>query len=347
MKHRKSNFELLRIVAMLMIIDVHYFAACNAGECTTAYGGNWIIYHILESAGICGVNLFVLITGFFSYEKETIKVRKIVNLICEVAFWGGTGFLLSVLAAWKDADLKELIKAVFPIFFGGRWFVKIYIILLCMIPFLNILINLLTKESFRILLVISLVLFSVWPSFLPYPPVNDHGYGIVQFILLYIIAVYMRLHCEKYPPKAVCLLGYLVSASVVCAASILGMNDAWAYSHIFVIVEAVCLFMFFAQLEIRSIWVNKIASNAFGVFLIHTESFFSIVVYDKLLRCNELVCGNALLFLASAVISLPVFYLLGFVLESVKKKVFDLTVNPLLDKSILLNKSITINKNEC
>ena len=62
---RKSNLELLRIVAMLMIIGLYYWAYNCAGDFYQINESvNNIFYIVTESFFICGVNLFVLISGW-------------------------------------------------------------------------------------------------------------------------------------------------------------------------------------------------------------------------------------------------------------------------------------------
>ena len=341
-QQRKSNIELLRILAMLLIIDVHYFASCNAGAYTLPETGNWWVYHVMESLGICGVNIFVLITGFFSLNQHEIRPRKMINLLLDVAFWGGLGYLLCMSVGWKGFDVKSIIKTILPILFGGRWFVKAYLVLLCLIPFINPILRALTKASYRKLLAILLLLFSFWPSFLPNPPIDDYGYSFVHFVVLYIIAGYIRLHVERYPAKGICVAGFFLSAAAVFLSSLFENGYAWAYNYVFVIAEAVFLLLLFAQLDIQSVWINRLASCAFGVFLIHTDGFFSRLIYERLFHCSELMKGNALLFLLSSLASLPVFYLFGFLLESVKKKLFACTVDAWLNRIKWLNKPVVV-----
>lgn len=332
----------MRILAMLMIIDVHFFGACNAQTITVPWSGNYWVFHVMESLGICGVNLFVLITGYFSLQQESVKIRKMVNLLLDVAFWGGIGVLLCVAVGWKSFQLKEMIKIMFPIIFGGRWYVRAYIVLICLIPFINVVLHSITKESYRTLLIIMALFLSVWPSFLPNPPLDDYGYGFVHFVFLYTIAGYIRLYVNRYPPRWLCLLCYFGSAAVVCISSMVGRGCAWAYDYVFVITEAVSLLLLFAQINVQSAVINKIAACAFGVFLIHTDGFFSNLIYSKLLHCNELVTGNAALFLLSAFASLPIFYCIGFILESIKKKLFLFSIDRWLDKVAFINAIIDI-----
>ena len=59
-KDRESNFELLRILAMFMIIGCHFFAYVNAGEfLSLEYKQNMYFFKVMQSFCICGVNLFV------------------------------------------------------------------------------------------------------------------------------------------------------------------------------------------------------------------------------------------------------------------------------------------------
>ena len=186
MENRKSNVELLRIVAMLMIIGLHFFGYANAAS---IYDGvqsaNSYFWKIAESFCVGGVNIFVLISGWFLTNKGSVNIRKIVDLIIQVAFWSGIGFLLICLFGISPFNIKTMIKVMLPYFFGMRWFVTAYIIYFLLIPFLNAGLSALGKKSHRILLFICGFLFCVWPSFLPNPPLDDYGYSFVHFIFLY------------------------------------------------------------------------------------------------------------------------------------------------------------------
>lgn len=68
MKERSSNIELLRIVALWMIVVYHIFAFCifqNYQDVSIFYKAIWLPLHI-------GVVLFILISGFFRI-KPSVK----------------------------------------------------------------------------------------------------------------------------------------------------------------------------------------------------------------------------------------------------------------------------------
>ena len=81
-KKREPNFELLRVVAMLMIITLHYNTHSDAmlqlGVPASAVN---IFANIMESVVITGLNVYVLLSGYF-LSKGKVKLSRIVTLIC-------------------------------------------------------------------------------------------------------------------------------------------------------------------------------------------------------------------------------------------------------------------------
>ena len=70
-KIRNSNFEILRILSMFMIICFHcsFHGKFSDGE------GNRLIINFFNMFGELGVNCFVLISGYF-YDKTRFKTDK-------------------------------------------------------------------------------------------------------------------------------------------------------------------------------------------------------------------------------------------------------------------------------
>ena len=79
---RESQFELLRIVAIFMVLIHHSLAVAD----TFGYTGHYTLNEgitgvLLNSAVIIGVNLFVLITGWFGVsDKKILEVRERIRL---------------------------------------------------------------------------------------------------------------------------------------------------------------------------------------------------------------------------------------------------------------------------
>ena len=79
---RKSNIELLRIIAMLMIVGVH-FAGYSAISSSVEITPNYIWLTMLSCGGKIGVAIFALISACF-LSKSEFKWKKLVKLYFDV-----------------------------------------------------------------------------------------------------------------------------------------------------------------------------------------------------------------------------------------------------------------------
>ena len=68
-KVRSSNFELLRIISIFMIICFH----CSFHGQFQTSGENKIIINFFNQLGELGVNCFILISGYFYYESKCAR----------------------------------------------------------------------------------------------------------------------------------------------------------------------------------------------------------------------------------------------------------------------------------
>ena len=290
---RRSNFELLRILAMAMIIGLHYLQGSRGGALTaTALAGtNYYIAHWLESAFLVGVALFVLITGYFQYDRIFFRLSKVAEILLVVAFYGVGIFGVAVAVRGVPFSIGEFGLAGLPYLAGRRWFVETYVILYMLSPFINASLRALDQRGFQALLAIMLLFFSVWPSFLPGGPVSDNGYGIITFVLYYCIGAYLRrFELARRLPTSLLLFGYLTCATLTSALSIAipGQESRiWGYNFLLTIGGAVLLFLVFARLNITSKTVNLVAGSAFGVYVIHSDYSLARLLYRDTLHTGD------------------------------------------------------------
>ncbi len=128
---RQSNFELLRIIAMLLIVSGHFYHQ------TYGYhqeGG--IIVQFLSSGARIAVNLFLMIGVWFMVDKK-FEARRLFKIWNTVWFWSVL-LTLAVLFMGVRVSLYNCITAFFPIIFYKLWFASAYFILILLSPMLNI-----------------------------------------------------------------------------------------------------------------------------------------------------------------------------------------------------------------
>lgn len=84
-KSRKSNFELMRIIAMLMIVLWHVIIY---GNILGIYYNSFMssLFSFLKFFLVIYVNLFMLLTGYFQISTK-FKFSKIIKIISQLIFY--------------------------------------------------------------------------------------------------------------------------------------------------------------------------------------------------------------------------------------------------------------------
>ena len=101
-KLRNSNIELLRIVAMLFIIS-HHFLVHGMNIWQDSSWDNLTLLS-LDSLFFIGVNVFVLISGYYTIRFDW---KKLLRLYLLAAIIGGVGYMTHIIT--DDASLGRSI----------------------------------------------------------------------------------------------------------------------------------------------------------------------------------------------------------------------------------------------
>lgn len=254
-------------------------------------GYNSAVLDAMSSVSICAVNVFVIITGYFSCMSYSRNVGKISNLLIQLIFYRLLFHsIANILNNRPILSLNELIGCVIP----NNYFVILYLTLFLISPYINKLITCLSKNDYKKMLIFFFILFSIIPFvvdilFFSVGPKyseglstvslrgGDFGYNIINFSLLYIIGAYLRIHSIKLRNRqnffgfiiASCFVyfGYEIETKLSTSA-----NVTFGYHSPFVILQAMFLFMFFSKLKFKSGAVNELSKAAFTCYLI--QSYF-------------------------------------------------------------------------
>ena len=190
---RKNNIELLRIISMIMIITLHILGhgglLGNFSPSSVKYYMLWI----LEGVCYISVNCFVLISGYFNIESK-FSLRKLSILLLQVIFYSLIIYLTLCLTGLVQFSPLNLFYSLTPFTSGSYWFATMYIAMYLLSPFVNKLLNTITKTQHLKLILTTVSLFSIIPTLAFYSNTFNFGggYGVVWFLVLYIIAGYIR-----------------------------------------------------------------------------------------------------------------------------------------------------------
>lgn len=316
-KERNSNFELLRIIAMLMIIVFHIW--CNVissqlgGDVT--YFNQPIIYKrlfildLISPLGQIANAVFILISGYFMVNKENINIVKISKkLFAQIAF----SFLLLMFVPviiYKIFD-RITIKMISSNFINdSSWFLGFYfIIILSAYLFLNKYLNKMDFKKYTNFLV---VLFALIQLKFPIGILNSISRGICIYaagIFLFSLGGYIKKYDPFKEAKNIFFILMLIIIFVLIITSGYNIrstdiqlydpsttfiqNVEWFEIYNFIpLISSICIFELFKRLKIRKNKViNYIGGSTLMIYLLHENDFvhslWSSVNWIELLSNN-------------------------------------------------------------
>lgn len=338
---RKSNLELLRIVSMCGIVVMHYFGMGGAVQSSIFPTFSWFVTHFLNSFCIPLVNCFVLITGYFLINKTVLSLRKPAELLIITAFYGAISYLVAVSIERGQISPGDALRAILPFLIVKRWFVETYILLLLFAPFLSLLLRCLKQAHYRLLLGIQLAVFCLWYSLGFSAPVLDDGYGLTNFITLYMLGGYIRLHGASLRRISVCSLA---AVYVLCALATFILSyfiNPFGYAFVTNILGSVAAFALFLNWEmgVRPA-VNRISAAAFDVYFIHSDFNTSYLLFSCVLGARFVT--DTPWMLPHLLLVIPAVWVLGFLCFHGRKWLFARFVDPILDRWNLINRKIDL-----
>lgn len=289
---RNSAIELLRIIAMIMIVFSHFAYHGKFSYLAWPLPRCW--YNFIIMGGKIGVNIFVLITGYFLIEKtKGFNLKKILKLWGQVFFYSIAIFVIVVYTksilyfvyheGSIDITIKDTIGTFFPISFSKWWFVSSYFVLYLLYPFINKLLHNLSQKEYQNLIIIFLITLSVIPTL-----TNDLfvSSNLLWFIALYCLAGYIKLYglSIKLKTKHYIII-WVVTVILVYLSYFKFESMLYQQERIPMLIISVCMFMVFKNTKMNyHKWVNTIASAAFGVYLIHDNEYVRTFLWETVFK---------------------------------------------------------------
>ncbi|MBQ9644188.1 MAG: acyltransferase [Lachnospiraceae bacterium] len=194
---RNPSFELLRMIAMFMVVMLHYLSRTDslvrAGEAVT---GVRIAGSILESLCIVAVDTYVLISGYFLVESG-FKIRRLVLLLLQVLFYSllipAALVLLGIPV--QGTGISTAACYFLPVSTEHYWFVSSYVLMYLFSPLLSAAAHRLSKRQLQITIALLMVFYCVIPSLSPVIlSLDRYGYDAGWFCCLFLTAAYLRLY---------------------------------------------------------------------------------------------------------------------------------------------------------
>lgn len=325
---RNSNFELMRITSMFMIVIWHFIF--HSGILTKTSGIlNLFLYFIFITTSI-HVNSFVLVSGYFQYNK-IFKSKKIVSLITTTWFYKLIYAIVFSVTGIVTITKTEMLFFIQPFNFNygfGEfyWFINMYIFLYLISPFINKLIETLSQKQHKTLIIILFITLSIVPIFTLNSTLglSNNGYTLANFVMIYIIGAYFgkyklkdNYHFKNYSKnkyQLIIIIFFIISIFMSFMAKILSdyfscynnellkyiteifSKNLTNYASPLILIESILYLLFFETLNIKNKFINKLASLTFGIYLVHENNFVFERLYKHLpIEINGIIYPNVII----------------------------------------------------
>lgn len=279
---------------MWMIVFYHFHTH------VLQYGSDSIIFRAIQIPIHIAVICFILISGYFGINASIKGFSKLFSKIMFYAlsimlivflygkFSGNPIYYSTNYISQFVFDKGLAINSSLFISRSPLWFIRSYLLLYIISPFLNnILINQSKQERMLLLIVFGFITF--WIDLL-----RDDGMGggknLIDFCFLYFVGRSIKEYdiINKVSAKLnyvlyLCLTVLIVVLFVVFDGSVIGSIIgvlSFRYNGLFCILSAILFFMIFARMHFYSKWINNVSFSVFAVYLIHEHPLLNNYIYS-------------------------------------------------------------------
>lgn len=282
---RDSNFELLRIVAMLMIIGHHlalYGAPCDNPSYISP---NILLCQFIQGGGKLGDNIFILITGYFSITTDKVNYLKIYRLWKQMVFFMLVDYFIAAAAGYTSFSFLSFLSCLFPMMTGQYGFVTGYVTLLLFVPYLNRLLQSLSFREYGVFLISYFLVYGLLPS-LGFAWVVGFS-NIIWFVFIYSMGALFKLYGSKFCRSAKqyglhALFWLFLTVSAVLIIDLVNtcfpplwfdLTQFYNLYSLNIILLSADLFLFFAKKPpFQNKTINWLSSSTLAIYLFHENS---------------------------------------------------------------------------
>lgn len=270
---------------MIMIVAHHYLV--NSGLIDAVMeapvNGCSIVMMLFGAWGKTGINCFVLITGYFMCRSQ-FSWYKFIKLYLQVIFYAIIIYGIFCYTGHEIFTIGHALKIFMPFHSISDGFTSCFLAFYLFIPFLNILIQNLSKRQHMLLVALTVGIYTILSSL----TISVHFNYVTWFSVLYIVASYLRFYGDdlrishrQWGWLTICsiLLGALSIVTIYLCKRVGIIHSLPEFflvsdsNKLFALLIGVTSFMWFKDLKIRySKFINTVGAATFGVLCIHANS---------------------------------------------------------------------------
>lgn len=328
---RESGLDLVRFIACFFVVAVHFYLNCGYYS-EQLIGTKMFVMTMARWLFMTSVPLFFMLTGYFKINKQADRkhYKAIVPLAISYVVISVAKMILYNRLYGKIYDVKSMFQNLFN--YQIAWFMGMYLCLFLLIPFLNKMwVNLSDREK-MILIGTLAFLCAVYPICSYAAPSFFIG---IYPIMYYFLGAYIRY--KKPQIRGVKRLGLVVLTIAICLVeavvsvkctkigtfdwTVISTSDG-GYGSILVATCAVCIFISFYMVDIKSAPIRKllelVGKSTFEIYLF--AGAFDAIIYQYLKR----TLTAAPQFFWWFFVTVPLSFICAFIASLIFKKIVNM-----------------------
>lgn len=268
--YRESSFELMRLIAQLMIVVYHIFLVWFFKERPNPqpiYKILWIPLHVAVPA-------YVIVSGYFGIK---FSVKGLIRIFANLLVYG---LALYLFQCFLLCNATFSIKQLFFVSNTSFWFIRTYLLLYLISPVINKILREISP-SIKFTIITILAWMSCWCGFMVFDNSLAEGKNLIHFALLYITGNTLYEYKERLNQIATykVIMAYVI-VNVISAGcgyyaiipphqNALIFNLFFSYNSVILVFNAILFFMLFMRMKFHNNIINYAANSCLAIYMLH------------------------------------------------------------------------------
>ena len=334
LRERNVGIDLLKILAMYMIVMWHILGHGGIINSAEAFSLNYKIVWLIKICASCAVNVYAIISGYVTLGRK-YSINDLIKLWGKVVFYTISITLVLFTIGIVPFGIKTLLKSFLPILTNAYWYFTAYVVLFLFIPILNKAVLECEKKELRNGMVLLFVLFSVITTFFERDLFHlNRGYSAVWLIYLYLIGAYIKKYEDdfKYISNFKCVVGIVLMVAIMwvvkCIPQTCEIQSIIEYVSPTVFIMSIFYVLLFKNFSVndKNNKIIKTISNAtFSIYLIHDNNLIrKFLIKDKFVEFSSLSSFELVM---KIILLALVIYILCVAVELIRKYIAGRIIN--------------------
>lgn len=326
---RKSGVELLKIIAIVLIVISHISQTIVKFRFNDVLSTNVFmefndsftfeeqIVLFTRTFGVIGNMIFFICSSFFLCENNSFRIKQTSKICFDT--WLISWLLLAIYLIFNictSLTINEfaIIRSLFPFNYNNNWFVGCYIMIIVIHPLLNCLIEKFDNKKLLFFCMFFFMIYDVY-CFILNEPIFEYSvflnYALIYLIVGLIKRNYIFIFKQSkfsYSLIIVGMLGLILTFIILGTSTCDGeiIVNANSNNNFFVAMLGLGLFAVFYRLDIMSKFINYLSSLSLFIYLSHENLLFSRITRPMLFKwlCEQLHTNYLLVMLIMVLIVL-------------------------------------------